>query len=79
MEIKQEVNDETCQAEIYYNNDGRLDICKIEIKEEPLEESVHDTFENAALKKLPIMTEIEQEEHELTSFKERETHPGGKY
>ncbi|XP_050501640.1 uncharacterized protein LOC126881413 isoform X5 [Diabrotica virgifera virgifera] len=73
IEVKQEVSDETCRAEIYAVDDGNLDIGKIEIKEEVKRESIHDTFDYVALEKSPIKTEIEQEEHKLTSCKERQT------
>ncbi|CAG9831209.1 unnamed protein product [Diabrotica balteata] len=76
MEVKQEDSDETCQAEIYYHavDDGLLDICKIEVKEEPKRESTQDTFDYVASTKIPIKTEIEPAEHKLTSL-ERRTNP----
>ncbi|XP_050503534.1 trypsin-1-like isoform X1 [Diabrotica virgifera virgifera] len=76
MEVKQEVSDKTFQAEIYCNDvdDDPLDICKIKIKEEPLRESTHDTFDYVDLKD-DIKTELKQEEHKLPSSQERHTNP----
>ncbi|XP_072381976.1 uncharacterized protein [Diabrotica undecimpunctata] len=76
MEVKQEDSDEKCQADYHAVDDGRLDICKIEIKEEPERESTQDTFDYLALTKIPIKTEIEPEEYKLTSL-ERQTNPRG--
>uniref|UniRef100_A0A6P7H164 Uncharacterized protein LOC114344834 n=1 Tax=Diabrotica virgifera virgifera TaxID=50390 RepID=A0A6P7H164_DIAVI len=72
MEVKQEVSDETYQAEIIYCNavdDSPSDISKIEIKEESKTESAYHAFD-LFLKEFPIKTEIEQEE--FKSFKEKE-------
>ncbi|XP_050509929.1 uncharacterized protein LOC126886860 isoform X4 [Diabrotica virgifera virgifera] len=78
MEVKQEVceEEETCKIEIDSDvNDALLDGFKIEFKQEPKIEATHDTFEvaDADLKKIPIKTEIGQDEHELRSLEERQT------
>uniref|UniRef100_A0A6P7FB81 Zinc finger protein 254-like n=1 Tax=Diabrotica virgifera virgifera TaxID=50390 RepID=A0A6P7FB81_DIAVI len=80
MEVKQEVSDETSQAKIYCSvvDDGALDICKIEIKKETLEESTQDRFDYVGLKQIPIKTEIEEQgEYKLMSFKEMQTNTMG--
>uniref|UniRef100_A0A6P7FZY1 Uncharacterized protein LOC114332447 isoform X1 n=2 Tax=Diabrotica virgifera virgifera TaxID=50390 RepID=A0A6P7FZY1_DIAVI len=82
MEVKQEVceEEETCKIEIDSDvNDALLDGFKIEFKQEPKIEATHDTFEvaDADLKKIPIKTEIGQDEHELMSLEERQTNKIG--
>ncbi|XP_050510098.1 zinc finger protein 429-like [Diabrotica virgifera virgifera] len=70
MEVKQEVGEETYKIEIDTEvNNALLDSCKIEIKEEPKRESIHDTCGYEDLKKTPMKIEIGQDEHTQTNEK----------
>ncbi|XP_050503602.1 uncharacterized protein LOC126882661 isoform X2 [Diabrotica virgifera virgifera] len=74
MEVEQET---TCQAEMDYNavEEDPLNICKVEIKEEPQKEHKQDIFDYVVLKKTTKKTEIEQGKHKLTPCKKRQTNP----
>ncbi|XP_072398574.1 uncharacterized protein [Diabrotica undecimpunctata] len=73
MEVKQEVGEDTCKAEIDNNDmgDALFDTFKFEIKEEPKRESTNDEFDYLVFKQNPIKTEIEQDEYKLTLFEEK--------
>ncbi|XP_072390914.1 uncharacterized protein [Diabrotica undecimpunctata] len=80
MEVKQEVSDGVCKQEIHIDDNDLcdvpldLDICKIEIKQEPKRENMYDdSFNYLDLKEYPIKTEIEDDEFKLTPDKEKQT------
>ncbi|XP_072394867.1 uncharacterized protein [Diabrotica undecimpunctata] len=80
MEIKPEVNDNSCKMEIDNNvvGDGLRDIFTKNIKEEPKIESINDSFDYLDLQEYHVKTEIEQDEHKLIPrnlilFEEKQT------
>uniref|UniRef100_A0A6P7G5L0 Gastrula zinc finger protein XlCGF49.1-like isoform X2 n=1 Tax=Diabrotica virgifera virgifera TaxID=50390 RepID=A0A6P7G5L0_DIAVI len=78
MEVKEEFSENQCKIETvdYEMDNCLLDIVKFEAKEEPKEESIHNTLEYLDLNKIFIKTEIEQDDT-LKLFEEKQTRQSG--
>ncbi|XP_072390772.1 uncharacterized protein [Diabrotica undecimpunctata] len=74
MDVKQEVSEERCKIEIYYNDldDAILDSFKSEIKEEFNKESIPDTYDYLVLKTYTRSSETVHDESRLKMYEENQ-------